>query len=94
MFHFGELFCVLCDRQVSKRQARRLGGWRYIAVCNGCREQWQRSGAICSRCRTTVLGETDLGIFLDWHALGHLDCGAARFDDAPDDRVRADAVSN
>jgi hypothetical protein len=40
-----------------------------------------------------VLGETDLGIFRDWHALGHLDCGAARFDDAPDDRMRADAVS-
>ena len=93
VFAFGELFCVLCDRQVSKRQARRLSGWRYIAVCNGWRERWQRSGAICARCRTAVLGETDLGIFLDWH-VGHLDCGTARFDDAPDDRMRADAVSN
>ena len=44
--------------------------------------------------KTAVLGETDLGVFLDWHALGHLDGGAARFDDAPDDRMRADAVSN
>ena len=30
----------------------------------------------------------DRSASLDRHALGHLDCGAARFDDAPDDRVR------
>jgi hypothetical protein len=32
MLVFGKMFCVLCDHQVSKRQARRLNGRRYVAV--------------------------------------------------------------
>ena len=92
MFVFGTMFCVLCDHQVSKRQARRLNGWRYVAVCNGCRDRWQRVGSICARCKTEVLAESDVGVFLEWHTLGHLDCGAARLEDAPADHMRAHAI--
>jgi hypothetical protein len=94
MLGFGTIFCVLGEHQVSKRQARRVTGRRNIAVSSGCREQWQRSGATCGRCETRVLGEPDLGIFLDRYALAHLDRGAVRLDGAPNGRIWVDAASS
>ena len=91
MFVFGTMFCVLCDRQ--SRSASTSTPWLAIRRrLQRCHDRWQRMGSICARWKTEVLAESDVGVFLEWHTLGHLDCGAAPLEDAPADHMRADAV--
>ena len=76
MFGFGTIFCVLCDHRVPKREAAALSGRKDVGVCSECRTRWQEAGAQCARCKSTVRGDGDVGVFVDRYALGHRDCGA------------------
>ncbi len=92
MFRFGKMFCVLCDQWLRKEQARPVINQKEIAVCNTCRENWQRAGGICARCKSPVHVEDDVGIFLDRYALGHLRCGAVPLARARGAHVRTSAA--
>jgi predicted amidophosphoribosyltransferase len=77
MFGFRTVFCVLCEHRVLKCDAIALDGQRDLGVCRRCRAKWRLTGALCSRCKASVHGDRNLGIFMDRYALGHRGCGAA-----------------
>ncbi len=76
MFGFGKMFCGPCDQWLRKDQTQPVIEQKEIAVCNPCRDNWQRAGGICARCKNPVQVD-EVGIFLDRYTLGHLRCGAA-----------------
>ncbi len=93
MFSFGTIFCVLCERQVAKNQSRRVAGRKDLAVCTSCHARWQQLGSQCQRCKTRVVDERDVGVFLDRYALGHLDCGAGGLEPGRNGRSWVDAAA-
>lgn len=78
MFGLGKVPCVLCDRLITRRQALRLRDRDDIAVCQACRERWQRDGSVCAECGAPVRGVRDVGVLLDRYAFGHADCGGVQ----------------
>ncbi len=78
MFGFGKVPCVVCDRQVSQKDALRLRDRKDTIVCRNCFAQWDRDGRKCGRCESPVRGAQGIGLFSDRYRLGHEDCGAER----------------
>jgi len=80
MFGFGKVPCVLCDRQVSRKEALRLRDKKDTVICGACYAAWEGAGRKCGSCDTPVRGVQEAGVFLrDRHGFGHADCGADRF---------------
>jgi hypothetical protein len=79
MFGFGKVPCLLCDRQVTRKEALAVQGQKGFAVCRGCIEGWQARGGKCPKCQTPLWGGQQAGIFLQGRrSFGHADCGATR----------------
>jgi hypothetical protein len=76
MFGLGQIACVFCDHPVPKREAFRLRDRRDTAVCQSCRDRWEREGRKCGACQSVVYGPQDVGVLLDRYTFGHADCGA------------------
>jgi hypothetical protein len=79
MLGFGKMPCVLCDRQVPRKEALAVQGHKGFTICRRCIEAWRSSGATCPECHTPLRGSQEAGIFLQGRrSFGHADCGAAR----------------
>jgi len=79
MFGFLKVACVLCDRQVARRDAFAVRDRKGYAVCRFCVERWQAAGGTCPHCNAALRGTQEPGIFLEGkRTFGHADCGASR----------------
>jgi hypothetical protein len=79
MFAFRKVPCILCDRQVARRDALPVRDRKGYAVCRFCIERWQAAGKTCPHCHTPLRGAQEPGIFLEGErSFGHADCGASR----------------
>lgn len=76
MFSIGQAICVLCRNRAPAAEALRGRAAKGVIVCRACYEEWERAGRTCARCRTTVRGGQEVGVFIDRHGFGHADCGA------------------
>jgi hypothetical protein len=78
MFGFLKVACVLCDRQVARRDAFAVRDRKGYAVCRFCIERWQAAGGTCPHCNAALRGAQEPGIFLEGkRSFGHADCGAS-----------------
>jgi predicted amidophosphoribosyltransferase len=77
MFGLGKLPCVVCDHPVPRTEAVAVRDRKDIGVCKACLARWRREGALCTHCKTPVVGAQEHGIFLDRYVFGHYDCGAS-----------------
>lgn len=79
MFGLGKVACVLCDRQVARKEAFAVRDRKGYAVCRPCVERWQANGGMCPQCHAPLRGPQEAGIFLEGtRSFGHADCGALR----------------
>lgn len=78
MFGWGKVTCAFCKVQVPKKGVLLGYDRKGVAVCQACYEQWYRAGRKCAACEAPVRGAQEIGVFLDRHAFGHVDCGAVR----------------